>query len=47
MKCFPNVFKQEIGCAPHFTTKLKLRDSATPSYFPERNILYTLRESAR
>ncbi|GBM77644.1 hypothetical protein AVEN_226036-1 [Araneus ventricosus] len=43
-KHFPEIFEQKVGCVPNFTIKLKLRDRAKPSYIPERNVPYTLRE---
>lgn len=39
---FPEIFEEKIGCVPHYTVSLKLRESATPVFFRERNIPYAL-----
>lgn len=39
---FPEIFKEKIGCVPHYTVSLKLREGATPVFFRERNIPYAL-----
>ncbi|UYV78487.1 K02A2.6-like [Cordylochernes scorpioides] len=43
-KKFPDIYTQKVGCVPDFLITLQLRQGAKPSFTPERNVPYALRE---
>ena len=43
-KSFPKIFEQKVGCVPDITIKLQLREGVKPSYTPEREVPYALRD---
>ncbi|UYV65622.1 hypothetical protein LAZ67_3004893 [Cordylochernes scorpioides] len=43
-KEFPEIYTQKVGCVPDFLITLQLRQGEKPSFTPERNVPYALRE---